>query len=54
MGGEGPECLQALFNTMAGIGQPLDYSRYNITSSSTDGLWRSVYDVLMDLKRDTG
>ncbi|HFK5552132.1 TPA: SusD/RagB family nutrient-binding outer membrane lipoprotein [Elizabethkingia anophelis] len=31
-------------------GQPLDYSRYNITSSSADGLWRNAYDALMDLK----
>lgn len=31
-------------------GQPLDYGRYNITSSSTDGLWENMYDILMDLR----
>ena len=31
-------------------GQPLNYSQYNITSSDTDNLWISIYDVLMDLR----
>lgn len=30
-------------------GQPLDYARFNITSSETDTFWTNSYDVLMDL-----
>ncbi|MDO4225707.1 MAG: SusD/RagB family nutrient-binding outer membrane lipoprotein, partial [Bergeyella zoohelcum] len=31
-------------------GQPLDYALYNITPSSTDGVWRYMYKVAKDLK----
>ena len=31
-------------------GQPNEYARYDITPSSTDGLWTNMYNVLIDLK----
>lgn len=31
-------------------GQPLDYTQFNITSSSSDRTWTNMYDVLNDLK----
>ncbi|MCP1250582.1 SusD/RagB family nutrient-binding outer membrane lipoprotein [Elizabethkingia sp. S0634] len=51
MGGEATRMPASIVQYYGGHrGQPLDYSRYNITSSSADGLWRSVYDALMDLR----
>lgn len=51
MGGEATRMPASIVQYYGGHrGQPLDYSRYNITSSSADGLWRNVYDALMDLR----
>lgn len=51
MGGDATRMPASIIQYYGGHrGQPLDYSRYNITSSSADGLWRSVYDALMDLR----
>jgi hypothetical protein len=51
MGGDAARMPASIVQYYGGHrGQPLDYSRYNITSSSADGLWRNVYDALMDLR----
>ncbi len=51
LGGEGTRMPANIMQHYAGHrNQPYDYSIYNITSSSTDGLWTNLYDVLMDLK----
>ncbi|HFK5568687.1 hypothetical protein BAX97_09180 [Elizabethkingia meningoseptica] len=51
IGGEATRMPASIVQYYAGHrGQPLDYGRYNITSSSADGLWRNLYDILMDLR----
>ena len=51
LGGEGTRMPANIMQHYAGHrNQPYDYSIYNISSSSTDGLWTNLYDVLMDLK----
>lgn len=51
LGGEGTRMPASIVQYYGGHrGQPLDYSRYNITSASTDGVWTRMYDILMDYK----
>jgi hypothetical protein len=51
LGGDGTRMPASIVQHYAGHrGQPLNYGQYNITSADTDGLWTSLYDVLMDLK----
>ena len=51
LGGNGTRMPASIVQHYAGHrGQPLNYGQYNITSADTDGLWTSLYDVLMDLR----
>lgn len=52
LGGEGTRMPASIVQYYAGHrGQPLEYAQYNITPASTDGVWTSMYNVLMDLKK---
>lgn len=51
LGGEATRMPASIVQHYAGHrNQPLEYAQYNITPSSTDGLWINVYDALMDMK----
>ena len=51
IGGEATRMPSNIVQYYAGHrGQPLEYSRYDITPGSTDGLWTNLYNVLVDLK----
>ncbi|WP_188049956.1 SusD/RagB family nutrient-binding outer membrane lipoprotein [Flavobacterium sp. GP15] len=51
IGGEATRMPANIVQYYAGHrGQPLEYSRYDITPASTDGLWTNMYNVLADLK----
>lgn len=51
LGGDGTRMPASIVQHYAGHrGQPLDYGQYNITSADTDGLWESIYDILIDLR----
>lgn len=51
IGGEATRIPASVMQHYAGHrAQPLEYAQYNITSSSTEGAWTYLYDVLMDLK----
>ena len=51
LGGEGTRMPASIVQHYAGHrAQPLNYARYNITSSATDGTWTALYNALMDIK----
>ncbi len=51
IGGEATRMPANIVQHYAGHrGQPNEYARYDITPSSTDGLWTNLYNVLADLK----
>ena len=51
IGGEATRMPSNIVQYYAGHrGQPNEYARYDITPSSTDGLWTNMYNVLIDLK----
>ena len=51
IGGEATRMASNIVQYYAGHrGQPNEYARYDITPSSTDGLWTNMYNVLIDLK----
>lgn len=51
LGGEATRMPANIVQHYAGHrGQPLEYAQYDITPSSTDGLWTNSYDALYDLK----
>lgn len=51
IGGEATRMPANIMQHYAGHrGQPNEYARYDITPSSTDGLWTNLYNVLADLK----
>lgn len=51
IGGEATRMPSNIVQYYAGHrGQPNEYARYDITPSSTDGLWTNLYNVLIDLK----
>jgi hypothetical protein len=51
IGGEATRMPSNIVQYYAGHrGQPNEYARYDITPSSTDGLWTNMYNVLSDLK----
>lgn len=51
LGGEATRMPATVVQYYAGHrGQPLEYAQYDISPSSTDGLWTNLYDVLMDLR----
>ena len=51
IGGEATRIPSNIVQYYAGHrGQPNEYARYDITPSSTDGLWTNMYNVLIDLK----
>lgn len=51
IGGEATRMPANIVQHYAGHrGQPNEYSRYDITPSSTDGLWTNIYDILIDLR----
>ncbi|MBP4137721.1 SusD/RagB family nutrient-binding outer membrane lipoprotein [Flavobacterium geliluteum] len=51
LGGDGTRMPASIVQHYAGHrGQPLNYGQYNITSADTDGLWASLYDILIDLR----
>lgn len=51
IGGEATRMPANIVQYYAGHrGQPLEYSRYDITPASTDGLWTNIYNLLADLK----
>jgi hypothetical protein len=51
LGGDGTRMPATIVQHYAGHrGQPLNYGQYNITSADTDGLWTSIYDILVDLR----
>lgn len=51
LGGDGTRMPATVVQYYAGHrGQPLEYAQYEISPSSTDGLWTNLYDVLMDLR----
>ncbi|MDD5150488.1 MAG: SusD/RagB family nutrient-binding outer membrane lipoprotein [Flavobacterium sp.] len=51
LGGDATRIPASIVQHYAGHrGQPLEYAQYDITPSSTDGLWKSSYDALYDLK----
>ncbi|KFF05280.1 SusD/RagB family nutrient-binding outer membrane lipoprotein [Flavobacterium reichenbachii] len=50
-GGDGTRMPASIVQHYSGHrGQPLNYGQYNITSADTDGLWASIYDILIDLR----
>lgn len=51
VGGEATRMPASVMQYYAGHrAQPLNYARYNITSSDTEGAWTYLYNVAMDLK----
>jgi hypothetical protein len=51
IGGEATRMPSNIVQYYAGHrGQPNEYARYDITPSSTDGLWTNLYNVLTDLR----
>ncbi|WP_173967228.1 SusD/RagB family nutrient-binding outer membrane lipoprotein [Flavobacterium collinsii] len=51
LGGDGTRMPASIVQHYSGHrGQPLNFGQYNITSGDTDGLWASLYDVLIDLR----
>lgn len=51
IGGEATRMPANIVQYYAGHrGQPNEYARYDITPSSTDGLWTNMYNILSDLK----
>lgn len=51
LGGDGTRMPASIVQHYSGHrGQPLNYGQYNITSADTDGLWASIYDILIDLR----
>lgn len=51
LGGEASRIPGSIVQHYAGHrAQPYQYARYNFSSSDTEGAWRYLYDVLMDLR----
>ncbi|MEO7976300.1 SusD/RagB family nutrient-binding outer membrane lipoprotein [Flavobacterium sp.] len=51
IGGDGTRMPATIVQYYSGHrGQPMNYGQYNITSADTDGLWGSIYDILIDLR----